>query len=58
MTRTDKTFPVPTRPPQESEALRIVAELVNAVVHGAQPRQLRPGLKRLDELLCRRDEVP
>jgi hypothetical protein len=58
MTPVDKLFPTPLSPTHDSEALRIITELVKAVMSGAQPRQLRPGLKRLDELLGRRDEVP
>lgn len=58
MTQVDKASPTPFSRTIESEALRIVAELANAVVRGVHPKQLRPGLKRLDELLGRRDEVP
>jgi hypothetical protein len=53
-----KTSPAINLPTLEPEALRILAELVNAVVARIEPKQLRPDLKRLDELLGRPDEVP
>jgi hypothetical protein len=31
----------------DAKALQIIAKLVNAVMRGVPPRQLRPGIKRL-----------